>query len=161
VESTNRSSILVIGIGNEMRGDDGVGLLVARNIADACLSNVVVKTLSGDSTQLFQLWEGFSNVIVIDAVDAHATPGKRFTISASTSLLFRGLFSKSSHLFGVIDAIELAKELENLPPQFIFYGIQIKSVELTEDISDSVRKSAQELSDYIIENLKRSISMES
>lgn len=160
MKSTNQSSILVIGIGNEMRGDDGVGLLVARNIAEACLPNVVVKTLSGDSTQLFQLWDGFANVMAIDAVDAHATHGKRFTISASTSPLFRNIFSKSSHLFGVIDAIELAKELKILPPQFIFYGIQIESVELAEGISESVRKAAQELSDYIIENLKRSISME-
>lgn len=69
------SPMLVIGIGNEFRSDDGVGILVARAIKQKNLSGVVVIEQSGEGAALMDAWSGAENVAVIDAVLSSGTVG--------------------------------------------------------------------------------------
>ena len=59
--------ILVIGIGNAERGDDGVGLAVAERVSGLGLSKVDVAKYCEDACALMEAWEGYGNVILVDA----------------------------------------------------------------------------------------------
>ena len=53
----NDRPLLVIGVGNEYRSDDGVGLVVIRTLKEKGLPNVRLLERSGDGADLMELWK--------------------------------------------------------------------------------------------------------
>src|SRR5579859_6692999 len=87
--------ILIIGIGNEYRGDDAAGVAAARRIREAGLDGVAMIENNGDGAALIEAWKCADNVIVIDAVQSGAPPG---AIHASTRASSRFHASPSPRL---------------------------------------------------------------
>ncbi|MGZ4244637.1 MAG: hydrogenase maturation protease, partial [Solirubrobacteraceae bacterium] len=65
------ADVVVIGVGNELRGDDGAGPLVMRRLRDAGLEVAVCH----GGTELLDLWHGASAAILVDAVATGAPAG--------------------------------------------------------------------------------------
>jgi len=61
---------LVVGIGNDLRGDDAVGLEVARHVREMAGDELDVLETGGDVGQLLEAWSERSLVILVDAVQA-------------------------------------------------------------------------------------------
>src|SRR5688572_24132063 len=80
------SGAIVIGLGNEFRGDDGVGLIAARQLRERGLAAV---DHEGDLAALIDRWKGAARVILIDAVASGAAPGTVHQFDASASPLPR------------------------------------------------------------------------
>lgn len=119
------SSILIIGVGNEQRGDDGAGLAVVRLIRARALPCQVVET-TGDGTALIDWLRSFApqTVYLIDAMLSGQPSGSVMRFDVRWQPLPAALRGSSSHLFGVAHAIELARVLGDLPPKLIVYGIE-------------------------------------
>lgn len=117
---------LVIGVGQEQRGDDAAGLWVARRLAERAAPGLRVVEHDGDGMDLLLSWEGAEQVIVVDAVvsgsravgDVHRYEADREPLPAE---IFAGA---STHALGVADAIELARAVERLPKRIVVYGIE-------------------------------------
>ncbi len=77
--------MVVIGVGNPDRGDDGVGALVARELERRLPPDVVVKTRSGNLLGLIDDWDGFDAIVCIDAAAPAGNDGciRRFDLSSS------------------------------------------------------------------------------
>jgi len=116
---------LVIGIGNEFRDDDAVGILVARELRRRCPGASIVE-VTGEGTALMAAWAGHENVIIVDAVSSGEEPGTITTVNMAEEDVSRHLFPSSSHAFGVAEAVALAKRLHNLPSRLVLYGIEGK-----------------------------------
>ncbi|MBI5474983.1 MAG: hydrogenase maturation protease [Ignavibacteriae bacterium] len=136
---------LVIGIGNEMRTDDGVGLYVVRHLGARLANSVRIAEQSGEGTALISLWRTAHHVFVIDAVVSGCQPGTVHCVNAHTTRLQKGFLRSSSHLFGVCEAIELSRELNELPRTLMVYGIEAESIELGVGLSESVVRSVPDL----------------
>jgi hydrogenase maturation protease len=117
------SPISIIGIGNEDRGDDAVGLLIARTLRELDLRDVVISEHVGEGTSLLAAWQVAESVIIIDAVKADALPGTLVRFDARTESLPTQTFAGFSHAFGVAEAIELGRALQRLPSRLIVFGI--------------------------------------
>lgn len=141
----NKHSILIIGIGNPYRGDDGVGLRITQDIKKKSPDHVNVIEQSGDGISLMDSWKDADAVILIDAVHSGAKPGTIHRLDAHTQPIPAKFFHYSTHAFGVAEAIELARALKQLPPLFIVYGIEGKCFEAGIGLSLEVEKSAQEV----------------
>jgi hydrogenase maturation protease len=116
---------LVVGIGHPFRGDDAVGPALAAAIAARALSGVTVLSHHGEGTDLMARWQGFDRVVVVDATrSADAAPGTIRRWDAVAEALPAALFPKSSHLFGVAEAVEMARLLGQLPPSLTVIGIE-------------------------------------
>jgi hydrogenase maturation protease len=73
--------ICVVGVGNEQRRDDGVGIWIVRQIELAGWQGVVVAALdSSDATALLSAWDGAKIAYVIDAAASNAEPGTLFRV---------------------------------------------------------------------------------
>ena len=81
------SATVVIGVGNEFRGDDGVGRIVARRLADRNPEGIVIHESSGEALSLMELWGDASRVILVDAAEAGGRPGTVSRLDASTTAL--------------------------------------------------------------------------
>jgi hydrogenase maturation protease len=133
-----QSSVLVIGIGNGYRGDDAVGLIVARAIKAGNLPNVKVIEESGEGTALMERWKRADTVILIDAVSSGARPGTIHRFDVQAERLPTSFFHYSTHAFSIAEAIELGRALEQLPSRMIVYGIEGKRFESGEGLTQEI-----------------------
>lgn len=119
------SPLLVIGVGNEARGDDAAGILAARAVARSNPPGVVVIEHGGEGADLAEVLGRGPRVVLVDALRSGAEPGTIRRIDAVAEALPETSFaSGSTHAFGVADGIELARALETLPHELVIYGIE-------------------------------------
>jgi len=133
--------ILLIGVGNAYRSDDALGLCAAREVSRRLPGAVVVKEVDGSGTSVMDAWEGADVALIIDAVRSGEPPGSLCRIDASHQRLPARFLARSSHSFGVAQAIETARELQKLPRTVIVYGIEGASFEQGTGLSDPVIRS--------------------
>ncbi len=132
--------IIVIGVGNDYRHDDGVGPLIARKLEGKKLPKTLIKVHSGEGISLMESWEGAQTVILLDAVKSGEQPGKIYRFNSHFDSIPTGFFNCSTHDFGVREAVELARAFDRLPPGLIIYGIEGKSFEEGVGLSSEVKK---------------------
>src|SRR5512143_4000926 len=104
-------SIILIGVGNPCRGDDGAGLAVARWLRPRVPRGVTVLEHDGEPASLIAAWEGANAVILADAVSSGSAPGTIRAIDAAETPLDLDSFRHSTHSFGVAEAVELSRAL--------------------------------------------------
>jgi hydrogenase maturation protease len=139
------SPILLIGVGNEYRSDDGLGILAAREILRRHLPGVRVVEQSGEGTRLMETWEGYSCVLIVDAICSGKAHGDVHRIDAASMSVPKGFFHYSSHSFGVAEAIEMARELGRLPEVLMLHGVEGNQYEPGVGLTDLVVRSMPEL----------------
>lgn len=139
-----QARIVVIGMGNDYRGDDAAGLAAARRLREHHLPGVTILETGGDAATLLAIWQGADAVIVIDAVSSGAAPGNIVRCAAHAAPLPQRLFAPhSSHAWGLAQAIELARALGELPPHLIVYGIEGESFAARRGLSPPVAQAVE------------------
>jgi hydrogenase maturation protease len=146
--------VILIGIGNEYRSDDGVGLLIARQIRDRHLSFVSVKEESGEGAALMEAWQGYESVILVDAISSGSPPGTIIKINAGEKNVPAKFFHYSTHAFSIAEAIELARTMKTLPQRVFVYGIEGANFTAGVRLSRVVRDSAKTVVKQILKQIK-------
>lgn len=147
----SRSSIRIIGLGNELRGDDAVGLLAARRLRQAVGHRAEVIEAEMAGLDLIELMKGGRLAILIDAVWSGGSPGIIHRLDASNSQIGVQMRSHSSHALGLSDALELARTMGVLPARVIVYGIEADDMEAGRMLSSSVAKALDEVVGLVIQ----------
>ena len=138
------TTTMIIGVGNSYRSDDGVGLIIARQLKQSLGDGVTVLEQSGEGATLLESWRDAQSVIIIDAAKSGAAAGTIHRFDASQKSLPGGFLNYSTHAFAVAEAIELARALGRLPPRVVVYGIEGKCFTAGTDLSEEVRSAACE-----------------
>ncbi len=131
---------LVIGVGNTLRSDDGLGVRVAEEIQKLKLKDVEVLTSRGENIDLLTLWKGYRRVVILDAMESHSKePVKVFFAHAEP---LPAAFEKTStHGMGPLECIELARALGELPPYLAVIGIAGKNFEIGESLTEKATQA--------------------
>ena len=125
--------ILVAGVGNVLKGDDGFGVHAAKALAtDPRLpdSTTVLETGIGGMHLVQELMQGYDAVIVLDAVDRGGQPGQLFLLEpelpelASLTDTERRDYFAETHYAVPLRALTLAREIGALPPFVRIIGCQ-------------------------------------
>ncbi len=140
-------------MGNQFRSDDSVGVLIARELANNKDPNYDIVEHQGDGATLMDLWSGFDNVIIIDAVSSGSEPGNIFRLDANEQKIPTEFFNYSTHAFSVAEAVEMARTLGTLPKQMILYGIEGQNFSNGTELTEPVRQSMQTIIEEIILSL--------
>ena len=136
----------VIGVGNEWRGDDAVGLLVARRLKADQLPQVEIAECRGTVTAVREAWKDAAGVIVVDAVVSGGPPGAIYRFNAhGAGVPVQLSRSLSSHGWGVAEALALGNVFQELPPWLIIYGIEGKNFGPGQEVSPEVAAAIPEL----------------
>ena len=151
---TTAPDTLVIGLGNEFRGDDGVGRVVARRLREAAMPGVTVREESGEGAALMDAWKDAAAVILVDAVQSGAAPGTIHRLDATRTPVPSRFFHYSTHAFSVAEAVELARALGQLPPRLILYGIEGRDFTAGERLSREVAAAVDELLPRIMQEIQ-------
>ena len=141
--------IVVIGVGNDWRGDDAAGLEVARTLRAHAPDGVRAVVQQRDQVMLFEAWEEDDEAVVVDAASSGAEPGAIHRHDALRGRLPARLSRSSTHSFGLAEAIELARALGRSPRSLTVYAIEGRSFAvgegMTEPVAGAVARLASEL----------------
>jgi hydrogenase maturation protease len=141
--------LTVIGVGNRFRHDDAAGLEVAARLRARRPAGVRVVEEEGEPASLLQAWAGVDEALVVDGVSSGAPAGRMHRFEVGKDELPAELFRPSSHALGVVDAVELGRELDRLPRRLAIYGIEGENFAAGEGLSPMVEIAVQQLVDEL------------
>ena len=156
---------LVIGLGNPILTDDGVGVLVGQQVEQALatldLSNVSVSEASVGGLRLMELMVGFDRVILIDAFLSSngAAPGTIHTMSLDDLRdISPTQHSSCAHDTSLITALELGKHMGlHLPDDIIIYAVEVANVcDFSEQPTPAVANAVPEVTRFVLKELLKS-----
>ncbi len=148
-----RALIRVIGLGNELRGDDAIGLEIARRLRRE--PGLEVLEHRGEALDLLGLWEPSETVALIDAMRSGEPVGTLHRYDAGDVAMPRPpLLRAAGHSVTVSDAIELGRGLRRLPERLIVFGIEGECFDLGAGLSPAARAVLEPLSRLIAGELR-------
>jgi len=146
----------VIGIGNLLRRDDAIGLILLKKLSER--KNELPKDISlidggTGGMNLLHLLAKFDVVIIIDAVNFNGNIGE--------SRLFRleDIYSKktpitiSTHESNFLNIIQLSEELGERPKLLFVFGVQPKDISHGMNISSELQQKVG----FLLDDLKHEI----
>jgi hydrogenase maturation protease len=149
------SQTLVLGVGNILLQDEGVGVRVVEQLREGCVLPEEIQVLDGGTMGLDLLYylEGVERLLVIDAVDAGQPPGTilRLTGDEIPALLGRKL---SPHQIGLADLLSVAELRDLTPGQVILIGVQPASLETGLDLSPTIRARLPAIVEMVIKEVR-------
>lgn len=146
-------SILVIGIGNSYRGDDGVGPIIASYLKEKLPVGTMVVERCGDGLDMMDVWKNAKTVFLIDAVCSGSQAGTVHRFDAVAGPI-PTIFSRfSTHVLGIPDAVELARSLNRLPQRLVVYGVEGKNFEAGTRLSPEIESKVQDIADSILKEI--------
>ena len=148
---------LVLGIGNPLLGDDGIGFHIAQELATQIKDeNIDVKDTSVDGLNLLELIIGYDKVIIIDAIMAKGGKVGEIYKLRPEDLVETVHFTTSPHNANLAMVIEIGKKIlaEQMPGEIVVFAVDIKPVpKFTEEMTEKVRAAIPKAVNLISQEL--------
>ncbi len=151
---------LVVGLGNDTRGDDAVGLVVARRVAQGSPAGVDVVELE-DPMNLVDLVTGRGIAVLVDAVTSGRAPGVVTALMTGQGheplpeRAWRASGRGGTHSFGPATAVELARVLGRLPERVVVVGVEAGCFDHGAPLSAAVADAVPEATARVLAALGR------
>jgi hydrogenase maturation protease len=150
---TERRRVVVIGVGNEFRRDDGIGPEVVSRLRGQAPTGVRLVVSDGDPTRMIEAWTGTSLAVVVDAVLADPpAPGRLHRIVVDRAA-DAGAHPVSSHGLSLGQSIALARALGRMPERLIVHAVEAADVRHGVGLSPAVAGAAEAVTAAVLEDL--------
>jgi hydrogenase maturation protease len=134
--------IVIIGVGNPWRRDDGAGWTAA-DLAGARLgSGAAVVHSDGEPARLIDDWTDADLAVVVDAVRNGGAPGQIYRLDAGAVAVAPASRPTGSHALGVADAVRLGAAVGLLPRRLVVFGIEVADTSPGRGLSIDVARAA-------------------
>ena len=142
----DRIGLLVLGLGNTICGDDGLGVAAVEALGRAWEAPEGMRVLDGGTLGLSLLpWlQRSDRVILVDAIAADAPPGSQVRLEGD-DVAHAAVHRLSVHQVGVADLLDGARLVGDAPERIVLLGVVPESMELTTDLSEPVTRALPEL----------------
>lgn len=188
VVSTEKSydlgRVLVLGLGNILLRDEGVGVHIVRMLQELALGyNVEVMDGGTAGLDVLLLSPGIEKLVVIDAMRADKEAGTIYKarlateerdkleqiFRAKTSLFsqtsgtsasccgFSGDFRISLHQMGLIDALAVAERTNCAPKEIVIIGVEPKNIDCGLELTDEVKQRVPEIINTVLKEIEDAI----
>ncbi len=155
--------VRIIGLGNVLAGDDGVGILAARRLKarlgkqQADLVEVQVEVIEAElvGLEVLDLMEGADVVMLVDAARSGHPPGTLHRLEVSDGPIGKTLFPHSTHALNAVDALELGRTLGTLPPRVIVFGIEAGTLRAGEALSPEVARALEGVTERLAREVEQ------
>jgi len=164
--------ILVIGLGNPILGDDGVGWLVADQVRLALENNelaldtepeVEVDSLSLGGLSLMERLVGYKHVIIIDALTTHQNPiGTLYKVPLTDLPDLSDGHTTAAHDTSLQTALNVGRSMgAQLPEHIMVVGIEAEMVyDFTDQLTPDVQSAISEAKEIVLNLLSEWLNQE-
>jgi len=145
---------VVIGVGNPLMGDDGLGLVVLNALRESWGFFPDVELIDGGTwgMNLLPSIEDADRLILLDAVQAGEVPGTPVTLEGASVPRF--LSTKlSPHQIDLREVLAVAELRGRLPAQLVVFGAQPERVSMSQSLTPSVSSSVDEIVWSVVDRL--------
>ena len=152
-----RKNCLVVGVGNPLMGDDGIGIEVARSLRKLNLGgSVLVLERQTLDISILDLAKGASKLIVVDAVKSGRPPGSlvKFTPGGHGSPILRVSLSHEQRLD---DILALAKRIGLRRPPIVVVGVEPEDCTPREGLSERVVNALPSVLEEVMAEVKECV----
>ena len=149
---------LIVGIGNPIMGDDGVGVHVLRRLKESTLprGDLEFKELSVGGIKLVEEILDYKTVFIVDSTESPTSVGK---INEFSPDKFNHTYHDSApHALNFFTALQLYKKLEprRIPEEIRIFTIDIKSeFAFTENLTPKIQTAAAQLTELLANEINR------
>ncbi len=150
--------IRVVGVGNLLLGDEGIGVHAAHALeAETWPPEVQIVDGGTSGLSLLDLLENVTKVIFIDAADMKLPPGSWRRFRPEEVRNFYQRREMSLHDTGLLEVLALAHRMKTWPEEVVIYGIQPGSVERTLELSAACRTALADVLTKVREEICQSL----
>jgi hydrogenase maturation protease len=154
MQAPEKRRVLVLGVGNLLMGDEGVGVHAVRALMERPLPPHVDVVDGGTAgPELLHFVEGSDRVLIIDAVEAGEEPGAILRFTPQDVTAQAGDLAISLHQTKVLEVLALAAYLGRDLPPIVIYGVQPEAMAWSTELSPTVQKRLDALLDAVQEEL--------
>lgn len=147
--------VVVIGVGNAFRRDDGAGLAVIRALRVRPPRHTLLAESDGEPGRMLDLWNRGDFVVVADAVHTHpGCPGRLHTLSAQRTAEIAQR-PASSHALGLGETFALAAALDRMPREVTVHAVEGYDFGLGRGLSAPVTTALPGLVARVVESVGR------
>ncbi|HJY64208.1 MAG TPA: hydrogenase maturation protease [Ignavibacteria bacterium] len=149
--------LIILGMGNTLLGDDGVGIYVVQELRNRCsaVEGIDFEYVSWGGFRIIDVLQNYKNAIVIDAINTNEKPEGYIHVLSHEELL-HSIRMVSFHDVNFATAIEFASMLNIPMPNKIFvYGIEVRNIEtFTEGLTPTAQKAADECIGMVMKRIE-------
>lgn len=154
--STNREKTKVVGVGNLLLSDEGVGIHVVKQLMGMALPPEVEVIDGGVSgLGLMGTLVGADRLIVIDAVRAGEAPGSIYRFGTEDLTKYPERYKMSVHEISIVEVLHLSMLLGRTPKTTII-GVEPRSLEMGMDLSPEIHARVPRIIELVFEELNQS-----
>jgi hydrogenase maturation protease len=151
---------LVIGLGNPILSDDGVGVRVAEDVQRLLpkATEIIVTEVSVGGLTLMESMVGFDRVILIDAIQLKNNKPGRIRRMSLQDLheISPTQHSASPHDTNLITALEMGQRIGlKIPKEIIIFAIEVENVlDFSEELTPAVAAALPKATAAVLEELQ-------
>ncbi len=158
----SRRNITIVGVGNRLLGDEGVGLHIIDKLTQIPMPPYVnIIDCGCDLLGLMAYINEPARVLVIDAIRAGGEPGEIYNFDYS-KLAYTKIEMRSAHQVKTVDALRLIKLVcpALAESEIVVIGVEPKTIKLSSDLSKEVSESIAKVTRSILEEISLQFSFE-
>ncbi len=147
--------IKVLGCGNTLVGDDGVGIRVIERLQQIKLPSNVEAIDAGVGGLAILSWiEDADKVIIIDAVQTGNEPPGTVYKFTDKELPPSNMFMLSLHDLNLVDTINVGRIVQKMPDEIVIIGVEVRRVaEFTKELTPEVEAAIPEVLDLVLKEI--------
>lgn len=154
-----KAPILLLGIGNPILSDDGIGIIVARKIASRHVPGVDVDEAAASGIDVMEMMLDYRKIVIVDAtMFPDREPGEIMRLKEED--FSHTVHGSSPHGVNLSTAIALGRKTspDRMPKEIVFIAMQAEDVStFGERVTPKVKKRIPDLVDAVIEEIKKPI----
>lgn len=147
--------VVVLGVGNLLLSDEGVGVHVANKLMEMDLPPEVDVVEGGtDGFRLMNVVTGAARLIVVDAVKGGGPPGSIYRFDIKDAPTYPDEYKTSVHQIGILEVVHLS-ELIGEAPETTIIGVEPKSLDMGMELSPEVKAKLPRIIELVLEEINR------
>ncbi|MFC2019759.1 HyaD/HybD family hydrogenase maturation endopeptidase [Chloroflexota bacterium] len=147
--------VVVMGVGNELLKDEGVGVHVVRALRqETPPGDISLDIIDGGTTpEAFLLVEAAHKLILVDAVSGGGEPGAVYRFGPD-DIIASGKFAVSAHQVDLMMSLDMMKLSGSKPDEVVIIGIEPKEIDWGMELSPQLREKLPKILKVVMEELK-------
>jgi len=147
-EQTSSKDVVVIGLGNVLLSDEGIGVHLVRRLSEQQSKFPQVDFIDAGTggMTLLHLIANRKKAVIIDCAKMGTEPGTIRRFAADEVLSVKKLSHYSLHEADILRVINLSKQLGECPRKIVFFGIEPEMLEPGQNLSQTL---SDKIDDYI------------
>ena len=148
--------VLVLGVGNPILSDDGVGIHVARELKKCKIPGIVVEELAASGLEFLDMVRGYDKVVIIDAIQTkNGRPGELHILKEKD--FERSIHGSSPHGINIATALALGRKLvpHDMPERVVFFAVEAQDLV---NVSEKLTPEVEEALPRIVERIEKELT---